>query len=365
MKDLLSIKIMINSFKRVNYIMIEKNIPSNLINSKIQFTTIINNTLCGINDAAALGMYCYLASKPSNFNINETHLSNKFSLGRDLCRKKLSYLKKIGAIETKFIRGESGKIKCWQTTLKVSLPVDNFKNFSVPETQYICENKTKKINEINIDNENNYINENTHPSFDLLDKSTLLENQDPGFSTYINTRDKQIQENTTTTICAIPNDFSLSQKTVDEVVGKNIYFEQGDLDLSEIEIKKLSNAYAKNPFSNEDIKDLKSFLFAAAYAITTRDIKYSREQRIKGIIGFVKEGKFIPNYLWIKKQHDAKNKEIGLKRQAEIERISEYRAEQELNARGYGKTTKSLKDILKTLQITPLRNKEYSKSMMI
>ncbi len=62
------------------------------------FTMLLNETLTGIKDVCALGVYCYLASKPPMWNINTKEIGRHFSIGRDKTRNALGYLVKIGAL---------------------------------------------------------------------------------------------------------------------------------------------------------------------------------------------------------------------------------------------------------------------------
>lgn len=94
-----------------------KNTSNFLKHSGLSFTTIINETMALIPDDGALGIYCYLMSKPENWNICNVHLQNRFNKGRDYIQKKMTILKSIGAVKTEAIKDEKGKVLYWETTL--------------------------------------------------------------------------------------------------------------------------------------------------------------------------------------------------------------------------------------------------------
>lgn len=96
---------------------IEKNDGSYLQHVGGGWTTIINETILLITDAAALGIYVYLASKPADWIVREKELMAHFSLGRDSINKKLSILRKLGLYEKVSNRDSSGKIIKWVSNL--------------------------------------------------------------------------------------------------------------------------------------------------------------------------------------------------------------------------------------------------------
>ena len=93
-----------------------------LTHEPFPFTSIFNEMLQGITNTAALGVYCYLASKPSGWIICKKEIQKHFKCGRDHINSCFKYLKEIGAIEIQPARGENGKISCWNTLLKRHLP---------------------------------------------------------------------------------------------------------------------------------------------------------------------------------------------------------------------------------------------------
>ena len=81
------------------------------------FTVIFNSTINLIQDTGALGVYCYLASKPTGWEICKKHLQNHFNCGVKHINTCLKYLKMMGLAEIKSIRDAKGKIVEWKTTL--------------------------------------------------------------------------------------------------------------------------------------------------------------------------------------------------------------------------------------------------------
>src|SRR5215475_4238925 len=140
---------------------ISKNTPNFLKHSGFPFTTILNKTIEVIKDPATLGIYLYLSSKPSNWEISVANLQNRFGKCRDFIRDRLSELKKLGLMKSIAIKDEKHKIIRWETIL-----------YSEPQQ---------------------VIGENEH-------EPTLLENQEPGFPRMVveppttNKRIKKIKE---------------------------------------------------------------------------------------------------------------------------------------------------------------------------
>ncbi len=120
---------------------IVKNTPEYLKHSKKSFTTVQNKTIEAIKDPATLGVYVYLTSKPDDWEISETNLMNRFGKCRDFIRARMADLRDIGLLESVPIK-EKGKIIYWEKVLH----------------EEVQPHLVKQQNE----------------------KSTLLENQDPG-----------------------------------------------------------------------------------------------------------------------------------------------------------------------------------------
>lgn len=96
---------------------VQKNTPNFLKHSGLSFTTIINQTMDRIKDDGALGIYCYLASKPQDWEICQAHLANRFGKGREYIQNRIKMLKQAGLIKIEPVRDEKGKILCWETSL--------------------------------------------------------------------------------------------------------------------------------------------------------------------------------------------------------------------------------------------------------
>lgn len=94
-----------------------KNTPDILKHNGLSFTTLINDTLELIENPATLGIYVYLASKPSDWVINETNLQNRFRKGRDFIKERIDELKSLRLLKKYSIRDDKGQIVRWETVL--------------------------------------------------------------------------------------------------------------------------------------------------------------------------------------------------------------------------------------------------------
>ena len=131
---------------------VKKNTPNFLKHSGLSFTTIINQTMDLIKDDGALGIYCYLSSKPQNWEICQIHLANRFGKGRDYIRNKIKILKNAGLIKTESIRDEKGHIIRWETSLLNCLETQ------ITENTYSGELSTdNQITEIPTSGENKFL----------------------------------------------------------------------------------------------------------------------------------------------------------------------------------------------------------------
>jgi len=101
---------------------IEKNTRNTLHHEDASFTTLTNELLNNIKHTGALGVYCYLASKPPGWGICKKHLQNHFECGRKHIDSCFKYLKEIGAIQITMVRDAKGRAMGWNTTLKRKLP---------------------------------------------------------------------------------------------------------------------------------------------------------------------------------------------------------------------------------------------------
>lgn len=107
---------------------IEKNTTNSLKHEVYGWTTILNETLQNINHTGALGVFCYLASKPENWNICKIHLSKHFNCGREHIDTCFKVLKLLGLVVTTMIRNEQGQCIGWKTLLRCKIPVENINN---------------------------------------------------------------------------------------------------------------------------------------------------------------------------------------------------------------------------------------------
>lgn len=148
--------------RRGNNIMaIEKNNTLTIEGSG--FSIFLNETIQNIKHTGALGLYCYLASQYSGFNICKKHLQNHFGIGKEHLETCFRHLRDLGLIEKKTIRNENGQFVKWNTTLKVKIsrpPQDPENPDYGPENQN-AENpdsgKPEAINKEIIINKESYI----------------------------------------------------------------------------------------------------------------------------------------------------------------------------------------------------------------
>lgn len=117
---------------------IERNTTTILMQDESPFTTMFNDVLNGITNTAALGVYCYLASKPSGWHISKKELQRHFSCGRDHINTCFKFLQKLGVLNVFCIRGEKGMIKQWEWHLKRHIPAaqSTIRETNTVETQH-------------------------------------------------------------------------------------------------------------------------------------------------------------------------------------------------------------------------------------
>lgn len=114
---------------------IEKNTKNSLVHEDGGFTTLLNSTLQNIRNPGALAVYCYLASKPTDWEICKIHLQNHFLKGKDYINSCFKHLKEIGALEIKMNRDEKGKCTGWITILKSRINVQYVYDIQNAENQ--------------------------------------------------------------------------------------------------------------------------------------------------------------------------------------------------------------------------------------
>lgn len=65
-------------------------------NKSKRYTVIPNHVFEDVNEARALGVLCYILSKPETFIVRLEHIKNKFGFGRDVMRDIMKYLASLG-----------------------------------------------------------------------------------------------------------------------------------------------------------------------------------------------------------------------------------------------------------------------------
>jgi chemotaxis protein histidine kinase CheA len=74
------------------------------------FTVIPNHVFELVQDAKALGVLCFLLSKPPSWQTKPDHLQKHFGVGRDYIRGALKVLRELGFAELVVDRNDSGKV---------------------------------------------------------------------------------------------------------------------------------------------------------------------------------------------------------------------------------------------------------------
>lgn len=82
------------------------------------FTSIPNNVLQNLNNATALGLWCYFISMPPSWEFYKDQIQSHFHIGRDKLLKILSILKNHNLIEIQAIKNEKGQIEKWNLHIK-------------------------------------------------------------------------------------------------------------------------------------------------------------------------------------------------------------------------------------------------------
>lgn len=103
---------------------IERNTTPVLQQDASPFTTMFNDVLQGITNTAALGVYCYLASKSSGWEINKKELRRHFQCGREHIQMCFNNLRELGLIEIVTIRDKKGRIVSCLWNLKRHIPTN-------------------------------------------------------------------------------------------------------------------------------------------------------------------------------------------------------------------------------------------------
>jgi len=94
-----------------------------LFKEDLGFTQLLNETINAIQDAEALGVYCYLASKPEEWEISKQQLRNNFNMGVNKIDAIFTKLRSFGLIEMIPVKDEQGKIILWDYYLKARITI--------------------------------------------------------------------------------------------------------------------------------------------------------------------------------------------------------------------------------------------------
>lgn len=92
-----------------------------LYKENLGFTQLLNETLNAIYDAEILGIYCYLASKPEEWEISKTQLRNHFKIGINKMNNIFTKLRAIGLLEMIPVKNDKGEINRWDYYLKMRI----------------------------------------------------------------------------------------------------------------------------------------------------------------------------------------------------------------------------------------------------
>lgn len=128
---------------------IERNTTTVLQQDPSPFTTMFNDVLQGITNTAALGVYCYLASKPSGWKISKKELQKHFNCGPDHIQTCINHLKAIGVLEVIAVRKENGHFGQWIWNLKRHIPTDCTIGTTTRETHSVVNTPNGESDPIN------------------------------------------------------------------------------------------------------------------------------------------------------------------------------------------------------------------------
>lgn len=134
---------------------------------KQSFTIILNETIDLIPDAAALGIYLYLARKPDDWLIWERDIMTRFGKGRDFVSKAMKLLKSLHLLKTQSNRDEKGVITGWTTTL-YSQPTEN------PDFGVIQITENPEPGKTHILDNRTYTKERSSQSLDVIKKKDKI-----------------------------------------------------------------------------------------------------------------------------------------------------------------------------------------------
>lgn len=143
-----------------------------LYKESLGFTQLLNETLNAIDDAEVLGIYCYLASKPEEWEISKTQLRNHFKIGINKMDNIFTKLRTLGLLEMIPVKNEQGQVSHWDYFLKMR--ITKFQETTpmkiMPMESRVMEN-TPPINKeyINKELKNNISESGDSPAVDLND----------------------------------------------------------------------------------------------------------------------------------------------------------------------------------------------------
>jgi DNA replication protein DnaC len=89
---------------------IDKPTQTEFFKEDIPYDIFSREVVQSIKNPVALGMYCYLMSKPANWVPCRTHLMNHFDIGRDRYQKAMDDLKALGVVYVLTVRNDKGQI---------------------------------------------------------------------------------------------------------------------------------------------------------------------------------------------------------------------------------------------------------------
>lgn len=90
--------------------MIKKPTQTEFFKEDIPYDIYSRDVVQSIRNPVALGMYCYLMSKPANWVPCRAHLMEHFDIGRDRYQKAMDDLKALGVVYLVTIRNDKGQI---------------------------------------------------------------------------------------------------------------------------------------------------------------------------------------------------------------------------------------------------------------
>lgn len=230
-------------------------------------TIIINSSINMIEDMDAQGLYTYLLCRPPTWKVNIKHLCARYKCGKTKIYSAFDTLIALKLISRTELRNK-GKFLHYK-----------YKIFLRPQIEHSAQLTPvpQKPDAVKPD----AINEDAY-------KTNILPLQNKEFTT--TTEQPQVVVVSSTT-------------------------------LSQNEQKKLTDAFNDNPFESEKIKTLDDFLSAALYSLLNRREGIGRQQRLHGILKFVRQSAFEEPQGW-KKTLSSKKTETE---QEKMQRYAEER----------------------------------------